>query len=46
MCPIQNIKNKKKELNDASKTIVAQNYTRREAVAIGDFKRRIVTGEC
>ena len=46
LCPIQNIENRKKELNDANETIVVRNHPRREAVVIGDFKRRAVMGEC
>lgn len=46
LCPTQNIENKKKELNGASKIIVTQNHPRIEAVIIADFKGRVVTREC
>ena len=44
--PIESIENKKKEMNDASETIVTRNRQRREATVIGDIKRRFVVGEC
>ena len=40
-----NIENKRKEMNDASETIVTRNGPRREAAVIGDIKRRFVVGE-
>ena len=44
--PVESIENKKKEMNDASETIVTRNRQRREATVIGDIKRRFVVGEC
>ena len=44
--PIESIKNKKKEMNDISETIVTRNRPRREAAVIGDIRRRFVVGEC
>ena len=44
--PIESIENKKKEMNDASETIVTQNRPRREAAVIGDIKRCFVAEEC
>ena len=46
MYPIKSIGNKKKEMNDASETIVTRNCPRREAAVIGDIKRRFVVREC
>ena len=40
--PIESIENKKKEMNDASETIVTRNRPRREAAVIGYIKRRFV----
>ena len=44
--PIESIEYKKKEMNDASETIVTRDRPRREAAVIGDIKRRFVAGEC
>ena len=44
--PTESIENKKKEMNDASETIVTWNRLRREAAVIGGIKRRFVVGEC
>ena len=42
--PIESIKNKRKEMNDASEATVTRNRPRREAAVIGDIKRRFVAG--
>ena len=44
--PIESIKNKKKEMNDISETIVTRNHPRREAAVIGDIRTGFVMGEC
>ena len=44
--PVKNIENKKKEMNDASETIVTRNRSRRKAAVIGVIKRLFMVGEC
>ena len=44
--PVENAGNKKKEVNDASGTIVPRNRPIREAAVIRDIKIHFVAGEC